>query len=107
MRNRIERLERLAKQGSVVIKTMNGRMEVFSEMVPLALFSLEVDEERAAYTGIPAEEPTTPQQREALRLRQALKDATPESRAAYEEQCHEFFEIVEVLRCSREEIGTS
>jgi len=107
MRLRLKRLERLAKQGGVVIKTMDGRMEKFSEMAPLALFGLEVDEERAAYTGIPAEERTTPQQSEALRLRQLLKDATPESRAAYEEQYREFFEIVEVLRCSRDEIGTS
>jgi hypothetical protein len=107
MRNRLKRLERLAKQGGVIIKTTDGRMEKFSEMAPLALFSLEVDEERAAYTGVPAEEPTTPQQREALRLRQLLKDATPESRADYEEQNREFFEMVEVLRCSREEIGTS
>ena len=107
MRNRIERLEKLTKQGGVVIKTMNGRMEVFSKMAPLALFRLEVAEERAAYTGIPTEEPTTPQQREALRLRQALKDATVESRADYEEQNRAFFEIVEVLRRSREEIGAS
>ena len=107
MRVRLTRLERLAKQGGMVIKTTDGRMEVFSEMAPLALFSLEVDQERAAYTGTPQEEPTTPQQREALRLRQALKDATPESRAAYEEQSREFFEMVEVLRRSREEIGAS
>ena len=107
MRNRIERLEKLANQGDVLIKTRGGRTERFSRTAPLALFSLEVDGERAAYTGIPAEEPATPQQREALRLRQALKDATPESRIDFEEQNREFFEIVEVLRRSREEIGTS
>ena len=107
MRVRLTHLERLAKQGGMVIKTTVGRMEVFSEMAPLALFRLEVAEERAAYTGIPTEEPTTPQQREALRLRQVLKDATPESRAAYEEQNREFFEMVEALRCSRAGIGAS
>ena len=107
MRNRIGRLEKLAKQGGVVIKTVTGRTERFSGTTPLALFALEMDEEKAAYTGIPAEEPTTPQQREALRLRQVLKDATPESRAAYEEQNREFFEMVEALRCSREGIGAS
>jgi tRNA(Ile)-lysidine synthase TilS/MesJ len=106
-RRQLKGLKEAAKQGVVVIETTNGRMEAFSEMAPLALFSLEVDEERAAYKGIPAEEPTTPQQREALRLRQALEDATPESRAHYKEQCREFFEIVEVLRRSREETGTS
>ncbi len=106
-RRQLKRLKEAVRQGAVVIETTDGRMEVFSEMAPLALFSLEMDEERAAYTGIPAEEPATPQQREALRLRQALKDATPESRASYEEQCREFLEIVEVLRRSREEIGAS
>ena len=107
MRNRIGRLEKLANRGDVLIKTVTGRTERFSGTTPLGLFALEMDEEKAAYTGIPAEEPTTPQQREALRLRQALKDATPESRGIYEEQCREFFEIVEVLRRSREEIGAS
>ena len=105
-RRQLKRLKEGLKQGAVVIETRDGRMEAFSEMTPLALFGLEVEEEMATYKGVPPEEPTTPQQREALRLRQALKDATPESRASYEEQCREFLEIVEVLRRSREEIGT-
>ncbi len=106
-RRQLKRLREAVRQGAVVIETTDGRMEVFSEMTPLALFGLEVDEELAAYAGAPQEEPMTPQRREALRLRQALKDATPESRASYEELCREFLEIVEVLRRSREEIGTS
>jgi hypothetical protein len=106
-RRQLKRLKEGLKQGAVVIETRDGRMEAFSEMAPLALFSLEMAEERAAYHGVPPEEPTAPQWREALRLRQALKDATPESRANYKEQCREFFEIVEVLRRSREEVRST
>ncbi len=39
-----------------------------------------------AEEGIEPSEPTTPQGREALRLRHALENATPESRAEYEER---------------------
>ena len=103
-RRQLKRLKEGLKQGGVVIETRDGRTEVFSEMAPLSLFSIQMGEDRAAYNRVPPEEPTSPQQREALRLRQALEDATPESRAAYEEQCHEFFHIIEVLRRSREEM---
>jgi len=103
-RRQLKRLKEAARQGAVVVETRDGRVEAFSEMAPLALFSLQMAEERALYKGTPVEEPTAPQYREALRLRQALEDATPESKAAYEEQCREFFHIIEVLRRSREEI---
>jgi hypothetical protein len=106
-RRQLKRLREAVRQGAVVVETRDGRMEAFSEMTPLALFGLEVEEEMATYNGVPPpEEPSTPQRREALRLRQALKDATPESRAHYKELCREFLEIVEVLRRSRQEIGT-
>jgi hypothetical protein len=106
-RRQLKRLKEGLKQGAVVIETRDGRTEVFSEMAPLSLFSIQMGEERAAYNGVPPEEPPSPQQREALRLRQALKDATPESRRNYEEQCYGFLHIIEVLRRSREQIGTS
>jgi hypothetical protein len=105
-RRQLKRLKEAAKQGAVVIQLRDGRTEVFSERAPLGLFSLQMDEV-LAHKGVAPEEPTSPQYEEALALRRALEDATPESRAAYEEQCHEFFHIIEVLRRSREEIGTS
>jgi hypothetical protein len=39
-----------------------------------------------AEEGVMPSEPTTPHGREALRLRHALENATPESRAEYEER---------------------
>ncbi len=106
-RRQLKRLKEAVMQGAVVIETRDGRTEVFSERAALGLFSLQMDEERAAYYGVPPEEPTDARYEEALRLRQALEDATPESRAAYEEQCREFLHIIEVIRRSREQIGTS
>ncbi len=103
-RRQLKRLKEAAKQGAVVIQLRNGETRVFAETASLGLFSLQMDEERAAYHGVPPEEPTAPQYREALALREALENATPESRAAYEEQCREFLHIVEVIRRSREEI---
>jgi hypothetical protein len=103
----LKRLKEGLKQGAVVVETRDGRIEVFSEMAPLSLFSLQMAENRAAYKEVPPEEPTSPQYREALALRQALEDATPESKASYEEQCYGFLHIIEVLRRSREEAGTS
>jgi hypothetical protein len=102
-RRQLKRLKEAAKQGAVVIQLRNGRTEVFSERAALGLFSLQMDEV-LAHKGVLPEEPTAPQYEEALRLRQALEDATPESKAAYQEQCREFFHIIEVLRRSREEM---
>jgi hypothetical protein len=107
-RLKLKRLKEGLLQGAVVVETTDGRMLAFSERAPLSLFSLQMDEERAAYHGVPPEEPTEdPRYEEALRLREALENATPESKAAYQEQCREFFHIIEVIRRSREEIGTS
>ncbi len=105
-RRQLKRLKEGLEQGAVVIHLRDGRTEVFSERAPLGLFSLEMDEERAAYHGVPPEEPTAPQYEEALALRRALEDATPESKTAYEEQCREFLHIIEVIRRSREEIAS-
>jgi hypothetical protein len=107
-RRQLKRLKEAVKQGAVVIHLRDGRTEVFSERAPLSLFSLQMDEERAAYHGVPPEEPTEdPRYEEALRLREALENAMPESKAAYQEQCREFFHIIEVIRRSREEVGAS
>ena len=67
----------------------------------MGLFSLQMDEV-LAHKGLPPEEPTSPQYEEALALRRALEDATPASRANYEEQCREFIHMIEVIRRSRE-----
>ena len=106
-RRQLQRLKEAAKKGAVVIQLRDGSMEAFSQMAPLALFGVEVDEEGAAYAGVPPEEPTAAQGREALRLREALTNATPESRATYETQYAEFLHLVDVLERSRKEVGTS
>jgi acyl-CoA thioesterase len=102
-RRQLKRLKEGLKQGAVVVETRDGRTEVFSERAPLGLFSLQMDEV-LAHKEVAPEEPTDARYEEALRLRQALEDATPESKNAYEEQCHEFFHIIKVLRRSREEM---
>ena len=102
-RRHLKRLKEGLKQGAVVIETRDGRTEVFSESAALGLFSLQMVEA----LGIPPEEPADSQYEEALALRAALENATPESKAAYEEQCREFLHIIEVIRRSREQIGTS
>ncbi len=53
--------------------------------MPLYLWALEVEEGMKAEEGnFTPSEPTTPQGREAIRLRHALENAMPESRARYE-----------------------
>ncbi len=85
--SRLRRLKALAQKGGVVVQLRNGNTEVFSEHAPLALWALEVEEGMEAEEGnFAPSEPTTPQGREALRLRHALENATPESRAGYEER---------------------
>ena len=75
----------LAQKCGVVVQLGNGQMEVFSEHVPLYLWALEVEEGIEAEEGnLAPSEPTTPQGREALRLRHALENATPECHAEYE-----------------------
>ncbi len=102
-RRRLKRLKEAAKQGAVVIQLRNGETRVFTQWAALGLFSLQMDEAM----GVPPEEPADSRYEEALALREALEHATPASRANYEEQCREFLHIIEVIRRSREEIGTS
>jgi hypothetical protein len=83
-RRRLQRLKQAAKRGGVVIERRDGTSAVFSEHAPLALWALEVEEGMEAQEGIKPSEPTTPHGWEALRLREALENATPESRAGYE-----------------------
>jgi hypothetical protein len=85
-RRRLRRLKALAQKGGVVVQLRNGKTEVFSEHAPFYLWALEVEEGMEAEEGnfVPSE-PTSTQGREALALREALENATPESRAEYEE----------------------
>jgi hypothetical protein len=99
-RRRLKRLKEAAKQGAVVIETRDGRTEVFSERAALGLLSLQMDE--VLHLEVAPEESTDARYKEALRLRQALEDATPASKVAYEEQCREFLHIIDVIRRSRE-----
>ena len=84
-RRRLRRLKALAHKGGVLVQLRNGKTELFSEHVPLYLWALEVEEGMKAEEGnFTPSEPTTPQGREAIRLRHALENATPERRAEYE-----------------------
>ncbi len=83
-RRQLQRLKQAAERGGVVIERRDGTSAVFSEHAPLALWALEVEEGMEAEESIEPSEPTTPHGREALRLREALENATPESRAGYE-----------------------
>ena len=85
-RRRLARLEVKAQRGGVVLHLRNGRTEVFSEYAPFYLWVADVEEGMEAEEGIEPSEPTSPQGREALALREALQNATPESRAGYEER---------------------
>jgi len=106
-RRQLKHLKEAAKQGAVVIQLRNGETKVFSERAALGHFSLLMDEELAAYHGVAPEEPTEdPRYEEVLMLREALEDATLESRRNYEEQCHEFLHIISVIRRSREEMAS-
>ncbi len=86
-RRRLRRLKALAQKGGVVVQLRNGKTAVFSEHTPLYLWALEVEEGIEAEVGnfVPSE-PTSTQGREALALRDALQNATPESGAKYEER---------------------
>jgi hypothetical protein len=69
----------------VVVHLSNGGTEVFSEHAPFYLWAADVEEGMEAEVGnFAPSEPTTPHRWEALRLREALENATPESRAEYE-----------------------
>ena len=85
-RRQIQRLKQAAKWGGVVIERRDGKSAVFSEHDPLALWALEVEEGIEAQEGIAPSEPTMRHGWEALRFREALENATPESRAGYEER---------------------
>ena len=85
-RKQLQRLKESAKRGAVVIERKDGTTQSFSERAPLALWALEVEGDMEAEEGLPPSEPTSPQGREALRLKEALKNATLESRADYEER---------------------
>jgi hypothetical protein len=85
-RRRLRRLRALAQKGGVVVQLRNGKTEVFSEHAPFYLWVADVEEGMEAEEGIEPSEPTTPQGREALALRETLQNATPESRAEYEER---------------------
>ena len=83
-RRRLRRLKALAQKGGVVVQLRKGKTEVFSEHAPFYLWAADVEEGMEAEEGIKPSEPTTPHGWEALRLREALENATPESRAGYE-----------------------
>jgi hypothetical protein len=85
-RRQLQRLKQAANRGGVVIERRDGTSEVFSEHAPLTLWALEVEEGMEAQEGIKPSEPTTPHGWEALRLREALENATPESLIEYEER---------------------
>ena len=84
-RRRLRRLKALAQKGGVVVQLRNGNTEVFSEDASLYLWALEVVEGIEAEEGnVAPSQPTTPHGWEALRLRNALENATLESRAGYD-----------------------
>ncbi len=85
-RRRLRRLKALAQKGGVLVQLRNGKTELFSEHAPLYLWAADIEEGMNAEEGISPSEPTTPHGWEALRLRYALENATPESRARYEER---------------------
>ena len=101
-RRRLRRLREAAtKQGAIVVETRDGRTEVYSEWAALGLFSLGMDEA----LGVSSAEPTEdPRYGEALRLREALANAIPASKAAYEEQNFEFLHTIKVIERSRKEM---
>ena len=85
-RRRLRRLKALAQKGGVVVHLRNGKTEVFSEHAPLYVWAADVEEGMEAEEGIEPSEPTTSHGREALALREALENATPESLIEYEER---------------------
>jgi hypothetical protein len=99
-RRSLKRLMDAIVDPAVVVKLKNGKTEVFSEHAPLSLFALQFDEAKAAYEGVELPEPTTPQMEEASRLREALENATPESRADYEYKNGKFLVLADVIERS-------
>jgi hypothetical protein len=84
---RLRRLKALAQKGGMVVQLRNGKTEIFSEHAPFYLWAADVEEGMEAEEGnFAPSEPTTPHGWEALRLRNALENATLESRAEYEER---------------------
>ncbi len=91
-RRRLRRLKALAQKGGMVVQLRDGNTEVFSEHVPLYLWAADAEEGMEAEVGnFAPSEPTTPQGWEALRLREALEHATPQSRTEYEERFGRMF----------------
>ena len=91
-RRRLRRLKAAARRGGVVVHLRNGKTEVFSKHTPFYLWVADVEEGMEAEEGnFAPSEPTTPHGWEALRLRHALENATPESRAGYEERFGRMF----------------
>jgi hypothetical protein len=85
-RRRLARLKALAQKGGVLVQLRNGNTEVFSEHAPFYLWAADVEEGMEAEEDISFSQRTTSHGREALALREALTNATPESRASYEER---------------------
>jgi hypothetical protein len=91
-RRRLARLKAEVQGGGVVVHLRNGKTEVFSKHAPFYLWAADVEEGMEAEEGnFAPSEPTTPNGWEALRLREALENATPESRAGYEERFGRMF----------------
>ncbi len=89
---RLRRLKALAQKGGMVVQLRNGKTEVFAVHALLYLWAAEVEEGMEAEEGnfVPSE-PTSTQGREALALREALQNATPESLGEYEERLGKMF----------------
>ena len=85
-RRRLRRLEAETQREGIVVRLEDGSTEVFSKYAPFYLWAADVEEGMEAEEGISPSEPTTPQGRDALRLRHALEKAMPESLAEYEER---------------------
>jgi len=83
-RRRLKRLETEAQKDGIVVRREDGSIEVFSKYSPFYLWVLEVEEGMKAEKGnFAPSEPTTLHGWEALRLREALQNATPESYAEF------------------------
>ncbi len=101
-RRSLKRLREEIQNPGVVVKLQNGKTEVFSERAPLALFALQMEESRAAYRGVEPPDPTTSQMEEARRLREALENATPASRADYEYKNGKLLALTDAIERSRQ-----
>ncbi len=84
-RRSLRRLKAKAEREAIVVRLQDGKSQTFSKHAPFYLWALEVEEGMEAEEGnFAPSEPTTPHGWEALRLRHALENATPENRAQYE-----------------------